>query len=405
MTMNVLPKKGAITMPQGFLAAAVDTYIKRKDVLDLAMVYSVTKARAAAVFTTNKVKAWPVLLDQEFIKKPYHRALFVNSGNANCCNGIKNKAKFIKAHELFAKLLGVNAFEIFSSSTGVIGRDFPIACILDNAEKLVDRLSKKEGHRAARAILTTDTRTKEAVVSFRIKGKDVKLAAMGKGAGMLHPNMATMLVFMTTDCNISKPLLQTALSEVTEKTFNRISVDNDMSTNDTVLIFANGASGHECIKKKDKSYYLFFAALEKLSMFIAKELVRDGEGVTKICNITIRGAKNEKQATRAARTIANSMLFKTALHGADPNWGRIVSALGASHDVQYSFEKLMIAFDNTSVLKNGKPCAENIVLAKKAMSKKEVFLTIDLGVGTAQSHFITSDLTKEYISINADYTT
>jgi len=403
--MKVSQKKGAITAAQGFQAAALATGIKKKGRLDLALLVSQKKARAAAVFTTNKVKAWPVLIDELHLKHPYHTALFVNSGNANCCNGVKNKTKFVKAHYAFADLLNVDPAATFSCSTGVIGRDFPITCVLDNAEELVGRLSKKEGHRAAEAILTTDTRTKEAVVTFSVKGKKVTIGAMGKGAGMLHPNMATMLVFLTTDCAISKPLLQAALKAVTAKTFNLICVDNDMSTNDTVLILANGASKHSLIKKKDKNYYRFVNALEKLCAYIAKELVKDGEGVSKICDIAVLGAKNEKQAVKAARSIANSMLFKTALHGADPNWGRIVSALGACEGLKCAFDQLTIAFDHNVVLKKGKPCERNTRLAAKAMKKKEVFLTVDLGVGKARAHVLTSDLTKEYISINADYTT
>jgi glutamate N-acetyltransferase / amino-acid N-acetyltransferase len=195
------------------------------------------------------------------------------------------------------------------------------------------------------------------------------------------------------------------LKQVTQKTFNRISVDNDMSTNDTVLILANGMSGNAFIRKKDKDYQCFYAALEAICFYIAKDLVRDGEGVTKVCDISVIGAKNEKQAEHAARAIADSMLFKTALNGADPNWGRIVAALGASNNVGCACDKITICFDHVAVMRRGKACVANIKSAGRRMQKKEVFLTVDLGVGKAEAHILTSDLSKKYIEINADYTT
>ena len=317
--MNVSKRKGAITLPHGFVASGLPGGIKQKSKRDLALVFSEEKCRAAAVFTKNAVKGWSVMIDQAHLRRPYHRGVFINSGNANCCNGIKNKKKIIRVHRTMAGLLDVEPHEIFSASTGIIGRDFPLEAVLHNAPALVQGLSRKGGHAAAEAILTTDTRTKEAVVSFSVKGKKVTLSAMGKGAGMLHPNMATMLVFLTTDLHISKPLLQSALKTAAHKSFNSICVDNDMSTNDTVLMLANGACGNPLIKTKNKYYYLFLSALEKLCKHVATELVKDGEGVSKICHISVVGARNDTQAGFAARSVANSMLFKTALHGGDPN--------------------------------------------------------------------------------------
>lgn len=405
MKMKARTCKGAITLPRGFTAAALSAGIKKAGCLDLMLLYSEVKARAAAVFTTNAVKAWPVIIDQEHLKAPYHHAVFVNSGNANCFNGRQNDQKARRACKAFAKELGLSPNMVFTSSTGVIGRDFPIEKVLDTIPQLVKDLSRKNGHRAAEAILTTDTRTKEATVSFMAGGRKVTLSAIGKGAGMLHPNMATMLVYLTTDLNITKALLHSALKEVTQKTFNRISVDNDMSTNDTVLILANGMSTNALIRKKDKDYQRFYAALEALCFYVAKELVRDGEGVTRLCDITVVGAKNEKQAECAARAIADSMLFKTALHGADPNWGRIVAALGACSGLRCAFDAITICFDHVAVMRCGKPCLQNIKSAGRRMQKKEVFLTVDLGVGKAEAHILTSDLSKKYIEINADYTT
>ena len=271
--------------------------------------------------------------------------------------------------------------------------------------QLVKRLSRNGGHAAAQAILTTDTRTKEAHVSFSIKGKRITIAAMAKGSGMIHPHMATMLVFITTDINISKRLLQAALKTVNERTFNMISVDNDRSTNDTVLILANGAAGNAQISTKGKEYNRFVTALEMLSQYIARGLVRDGEGVTKICEISISSACNESQAKQAACAIADSMLFKTALHGGDPNWGRIVAALGAQQGIDCHANKMTISFGNYIVFKKGEPYNRNLGKAHQAFRKRNVHVTVDLGRGKACARFLTSDLSRKYITINAEYTT
>ncbi|MBU1862385.1 MAG: bifunctional glutamate N-acetyltransferase/amino-acid acetyltransferase ArgJ [Candidatus Omnitrophica bacterium] len=403
--MKVINKKGAITVPRGFKAAGVHCGIKGKRTLDVALIFSEKKARAAAVFTTNKVKAWPVLIGQKHLLAPFHRAIIVNSGNANCSNGVKNKEKVKKICQLLARLLNIKGYEIFPSSTGVIGRDFPHKKVTSCIPLLIKKLSRTKGHEAAQAILTTDTKTKEATVSFSIGGKTATLSVMAKGAGMLHPNMATMLIFMTTDVNISKQLLKEALKIVTTRTFNMINVDNDMSTNDTLLILANGAAGNICIKKKGKDFFHFLKALGMISYYIAKEIVRDGEGVTKVCEIHIQGAHNTDQAKQAARALADSMLFKTALHGADPNWGRIVAALGAQKKLKCDFTGLTIMVGRYPVLKKGKPYSHNLKNARAELKKKEVHFTIDLACGKAYADCITSDLTKKYIEINAKYTT
>lgn len=403
--MKIVQKKGAVTLAKGFTASAIAVGIKYKDRDDLALLFSGKKARAAAVFTTNKVKAWPVLMGMDSIREPYMRAVIVNSGNANCANGLVNEAKTAEYCCKVAGLLGIKPIEVVPSSTGVIGRDLPTEKIMKKLPELVENLSSKNGGKAAKAILTTDTRTKEYAVSFEIGGKKVNIGVMAKGSGMLHPNMATMLVYFTTDLNISKALLKRALKNVSAKTFNRICVDNDMSTNDTVLIMANGAAENDLIKKADKDYQKFETALYELARRTAKELVSDGEGVEKVCTINVSGGRTEKEAEKAGRALATSMLFKTALHGADPNWGRIVSAIGSYEDITCKFEKMTIKIGGNTVYANGTPDEKALSKAAKAMKKKEVILDVDLASGKAEAEFITSDLTREYITINADYTT
>ncbi len=405
MRIKVQNKKSAITLPKGFKASGIGCGIKRSGKFDLALLYSEKKAKAAAVFTTNRLKAWPVIIGKKHITSSLIQAVIVNSGNANCANGEKNKEKVKKCCKVLAEELGISPYEVFPSSTGIIGRDLPLDKILTHIPRLVKGLSKTRGHSAARAILTTDTRTKEASVSFLAYGKKITISAMAKGSGMINPNMATMLVFITTDLNISKALLNQALRDVNECTFNMICIDNDRSTNDTVLILANGAAGNESIIKKGKDYYNFVNALEVLCSYIAKEIVCDGEGVTKVCKIFIDRAKNEKHAKLAARSIAHSMLFKTALHGSDPNWGRIVAVLGSLSDIDCNFNRMKVAFDKYIVYKNGKPLNRNLPGARKALKKKEVDIHVDLASGRAGASFLTSDLSREYIAINSYYTT
>ena len=405
MSIKIGQRKGAITMPRGFQASAVSCAIKGSGRLDLALLVSERKATGAAVFTKNRVKAWPVLIGQKHIRSAALKAVIVNSGNANCSNGIKNREKVEKYCGVLARFLKVAPREIFPSSTGIIGKDLPLAAVLSGIPTLVSRLSPGGGHTAARAILTTDTRTKEAAATFALGGKRVKLAVMAKGAGMIHPDMATTLIYFTTDICIGRSLLKTALKEVVDDTFNMMSVDNDMSTNDTALILANGVAQNKCIRRKGHDYNLFVRAFKLLAWKTAKDLVCDGEGVRRVCEIHVTGAKNKTQAKAAARSIANSMLFKTALHGGDPNFGRIVATLGAARTVQCNFNALSVVYGSSPVFKKGKPWHRNLRKAAQELRKKEVQLYVDLACGKAKADYITSDLSKQYVSINADYST
>jgi glutamate N-acetyltransferase/amino-acid N-acetyltransferase len=357
---------------------------------------------AAGTFTTNRAKAWPVIYSMKVIDGPRHQAILASSGNANCFNGPQGKKAVLEAVEASAGLLNIRREEILIAQTGLIGVPFPINRFKRALPKLVSRLSPDGGRKAAKGILTTDLRTKEVGLSFYLGQKRVTIGAVAKGSGMVHPQMATMLCFITTDVRITKRLLRRALRRAVDETFNRIAIDNDQSTNDTVLILANGAAENPTITRVDRRYRLFRDALEEVCRYIAKELVRDGEGVTKVCTLHITGARRPTEAERAARQIATSMLFKTMLAGADPNWGRLVAAIGAS-GVAFSPDRLDIAFEEVSVLSHGKPRVTNLPRARRVLAKREFDITIGLGKGHARAEFITSDLTPKYVLINSSY--
>jgi glutamate N-acetyltransferase/amino-acid N-acetyltransferase len=331
-----------------------------------------------------------------------HKAILASSGNANCFNGPKGKVAVLEAVQELAALLKVAPEEILIAQTGLIGVPFPINRFKRALPKLVKRLSPEGGRQAAKGILTTDLKTKEVALSFHLGQKRVTIGAIAKGAGMVHPQMATMLCFITTDVKITKRLLRRALRKAVDETFNQIAIDNDQSTNDTVLILANGEAGNSTITRVDRRYRHFRDALEEVCRYMARELVRDGEGVTKVCALHIGGAKRPTEAERVARQIGTSMLFKTMLAGGDPNWGRLVAAIGAS-GVAFNRERLDIAFDGVSVLSHGKLRVRNLPRARRVLAKREFDLAIGLGTGHARAQFITSDLTPKYVLINSRY--
>lgn len=393
---------GSVTTPLGFAASGIHSGIKVKKKFDSSLIFSRVKAVAAGTFTKNRAKAWPVLHSMKTIEWPCHRAILASSGNANCFNGPAGKLAVEESVQAVAKLLRVDPGEVLIAQTGLIGMRFPLHRFKRALPKLVKRLSRDGGHAAAKGILTTDLRPKEVALSFHLGSKRVTIGATAKGAGMVHPNMATMLCFITTDVRITHRLLRRALRRAVDETFNRIAIDNDQSTNDTVLILANGEAGNSTITKVDRRYRLFRDALEEVCRYIARELVRDGEGVTKVCTLHISGAKRPTEAERAARQIATSMLFKTMLAGADPNWGRLVAAIGAS-GVAFDPNHLDISFNQVSVLSHGKLRVSNLPRARRVLAKREFDILIGLGKGHARAEFITSDLTQKYVAINSSY--
>ena len=422
---------GSITSPIGFVAAGMNAGIKKSfRKLDVSLIYSEARAVSAGMFTTNRVKAWPLLYDLRVIKAKHHRAIFANSGNANCFNGRTGQEAVSVSLNLLSRGLKVPKREVLLASTGVIGRSFPIQKIRKVIPKLIQNLSKAGGHNAACGILTTDTHPKEIAVRFQIDRKPVTIAAMAKGAGMVYPDMnemgirkgnsghhalpacrqarsacrqATMLCFMTTDLNISKPLLGRALSYAVDESFNKIAIDNDRSTNDTVLILANGLAGNRRIVSQDQRFQAFQDALVYLCSSLARSLARDGEGVTHVCEVVVKGAHNRAEAERLCQQISASMLFKTMLAGSDPNWGRIMSSIGAS-GVVFS-PKLNLAFDGVPILLNGREVVHNKGRIRRILRKKEFCLEINLKSGKYQERFWTTDLTKFYVWINSRYST
>ncbi len=393
---------GTVTTPLGFLASGIRSGIKQKKRYDSALIVSRVPAVGAGMFTKNRVKAWPVIYSMKAVEAARHRAILASSGNANCFNGPEGRAAVEEAVGALARLLKVGPEEILIAQTGLIGVPFPINRFKRAFPKLLKRLSRDGGGQAAKGILTTDHRTKEVGLSFYLGKKRVTIGAIAKGAGMVHPQMATMLCFITTDVRITKRLLRRALRRAVDETFNQIAIDNDQSTNDTVLILANGEAGNRTITKVDRRYRHFRDALEEVCRRAARELVRDGEGVTKVCTLHIRGAKRPTEAERVARQIGTSMLFKTMLAGADPNWGRLVAAIGAS-GVPFDANRLDIAFDEVSVLSHGKLRVSNLPRARRVLAKREFDLTVDLGKGYGRAEFITSDLTQKYVAINSSY--
>jgi glutamate N-acetyltransferase/amino-acid N-acetyltransferase len=396
-------RRGTVTSPVGFYASGVRAGIKKKKKkFDCSLIVSRIPCIAAGTFTTNRVKAWPVLYSMKAIQAPRHRAILVSSGNANCVNGPKGKQAVEECVREAVRHLNVGEEEVLIAQTGLIGVPFPVTRLKKAIPKLVKRLSEEGGHAAAKGILTTDPSTKEVAFSFYLGEKKVTIGAIAKGAGMVHPNMATMLCFLTTDVAITKPLLKRAIRHAVDDTFNQIAIDNDMSTNDTVLILANGEAGNHPIQKIDRDYRMFRHVLEEVCRTIAYEMIKDGEGVSHVCTLRIAGAKNPTEAEKVARNIANSMLFKTMLAGADPNWGRIVAAIGAS-GVSFNPNSLNISFGKAHVVHNGRLRALNLPKARRVLQRRSYSIDVVIGKGRGRAEFITSDLTTKYVMINSAY--
>lgn len=401
--------KGGVTAAKGFQAAAAAAEIKYQGRTDMALIYSEKPCRTAGTFTTNVVKAAPVKWDKSIVEsKARSQAVIVNSGIANACTGAEGMEYCRETAEEAAKILGIDAKGVLIGSTGVIGMQLPIDRIKAGIAKLAEGRSAdlESGTEAAKAIMTTDTRKKEAAVRLEIGGKTVTIGGMAKGSGMIHPNMCTMLSFITTDAKISKKALQAALSSDVEDTYNMISVDGDTSTNDTVLLLANGMAGNDKIKIGTPEFEQFKEALHYINETLAKKMAGDGEGATALFEAKIIGAKTKEQAKTLAKSIVCSNLTKAAIAGHDANWGRILCAMGYS-GAEFDPEKVDLYFESAAgklkIIESGTAVDYSEEKATEILSEPEVTAIADIKEGSAEAAAWGCDLTHGYIDINADY--
>ncbi|MFO7761348.1 MAG: bifunctional glutamate N-acetyltransferase/amino-acid acetyltransferase ArgJ [Desulfobia sp.] len=390
----------------GFKAGAVKAGIRGKDRLDLGLIYSEVPAAAAGVFTTNRVKAAPVQLDIIKLREGEGRAVVVNSGVANACTGAAGLENARKTVSLAAKHLGIAENQVLISSTGVIGEDLDISLFEKAMPSLVAGLRPDGLPDVARAMMTTDTFPKIRSSSLELGGRKVTMTGLAKGSGMIMPHMATMLAFVVTDAAVDSAVLQSVLEKSVEPSFNSITVDGDTSTNDSVLMLANSRAANSVIKIPDSSDAVFFQErLSALLLDLALDIVRDGEGATKLITVQVKGAVDMEEADLAARTIANSSLFKTACFGQDPNWGRIIAALGRS-GAQFDPEQVSISFDDVFLVEKGISLDRDVEEKAAGVLRKDSFqLVVDLKEGDSEKKIYTCDLSPDYIRINADYRT
>lgn len=401
--------KGGVTAAKGFEAASTAAGIKYKDRTDMALVYSQVPCVAAGTFTTNVVKAAPVKWDQQVVKSGAKaQAVIVNSGIANACTGAEGFGYCKDTADAAAKALNISADGVLIGSTGVIGKQIPIDKLTAGIEALAGKKNDtlENGTEAAKAIMTTDTFPKELAVTIEVGGKTVTIGGMAKGSGMIHPNMCTMLGFLTTDVAISKELLQKALSTVVKDTYNMVSVDGDTSTNDTVLLLANGAAGNDELTEENEDYQTFLDALLYVNTCLAKKIAGDGEGATALFEVKVVGAESKEQAVTLSKSIITSNLTKAAIFGHDANWGRILCAMGYS-GAQFDPEKVDLYFESKAgklqIIKDGVATDYSEEEATKILSEKEVTAIADVKMGEATATAWGCDLTYDYVKINADY--
>jgi glutamate N-acetyltransferase/amino-acid N-acetyltransferase len=387
----------------GFLAAGLAAGLKKTGAKDLALLYSEVPAAAAGVFTANRVKAAPVMLSRERVRSGKGRAILANSGCANACTGKKGILDGQHLSRGIASSLKIDPREVLLASTGVIGKPLPLELMDGRIPSLVASLSPEGLADAAEAIMTTDTKPKAALVRGRVNGAEVTLGGIAKGAGMISPKMATLLVFVLTDAAISAGALRKALKEGVQGSFNRITVDGDMSTNDTLLILANGRAGNGRIQPATPGFGKFSALLQDLLLTLAKKTVADGEGVTKVVRIVVERARTASEAEKVARAVANSPLVKTAFFGEDANWGRILCAAGYS-GAPIDAEKVDIFFDDVQVVRKGQGAGpDKEEPATAVMKKREYTVRLDLRRGGKRAFLFTTDFSFDYIKINASY--
>lgn len=392
-------------LPKGFLASGVHCGIKRFN-KDLGLIYSRFPCKGAGVFTKNKIKAAPVLVTKDILSKAKHTsAVIINSGNANCCTGWYGRRDAKKMIHAVCESLKLKFNTVCVASTGIIGKRLPIDKIVSAVPKAVKKLSEKGIKHLAQAIMTTDRKVKIETTRFNIGRKEVIISGTCKGAGMIHPNMATMLCFIMTDARIDKDALKTALKEGVNSSFNSITVDGDMSTNDSVLLLANGEANNKVVKKNTKEFDIFLRNLKKVTFKLAKDIVENGEGATKFVNICVKGATRELDAKIVAREIANSLLVKTSIHGEDANWGRIASSIGASMADSIKQNKIEIWLDNVCMFKNGRFTVPNRKRASRIYKKRNIEILVNLNCGKKEARIWTCDLSKRYVELNSHYLT
>jgi len=392
---------GGITSALGFLASAVGCGIKdpNNKRLDLTLIHSTQPTVSASFFTINKVKAAPVRINEANSTDQHFRTILANSGNANACTGQVGKKDATECAHQIATLLNISPHEVALCSTGVIGIPLPMGRITPNFKSLVDRLNKTQGSLTAQAIMTSDTQSKELAVVVEIAGKKITIGGCAKGAGMINPNMATMLCFITTDANISSDALKFASKNALEKSFNRITIDGDMSTNDSVICLANGAAENNTIELNSTEAHIFTTALQSVMHDLAKMMVKDGERVTKCVQVKVKNALKTCDAKKIAEAVSNSALVKSSWNGNDPNWGRIIHAVGYS-GADLDEEKIDIYLNDAIACQNGLQSSTPIEDLQKIVTAKEFNVTIDLKLGESDYWMYSSDLSPEYIDFN-----
>lgn len=400
---------GGVTAAKGFEAAGVEAGIKYKNRMDMALVYSQTPCKAAGTFTTNVVKAAPVKWDYQVVhESEYAQAVIINAGVANACTGAEGYGYCLDTAKAAGEAFGIPAEAVLVASTGVIGMQLPMDKILNGVNLLANAKgdSLEHGTLASKAIMTTDTVNKEIAVEVEIGGKTVTIGGMCKGSGMIHPNMCTMLGFVTTDVNISKELLLKALQEDVKDTYNMVSVDGDTSTNDTVLLLANGMAGNAEITEANEDYKTFCEALNFVNTYLARKIAGDGEGATALFEVKVVNAASKEEAVILSKSVVTSSLTKAAIYGHDANWGRILCALGYS-GVQFDPEKVDLYFESAAgklkIIENGVSTGYSEEEATKILSQEEVTAIADMKMGDACATAWGCDLTYDYVKINADY--
>jgi glutamate N-acetyltransferase/amino-acid N-acetyltransferase len=399
--MTELNTQLGVNFPRGFRSAGVYCGIKKPGLLDLALIVSECEASVAGVFTTNRACAAPVRWSRQVVAGGVGRAIIANSGNANCLTGEQGERDAQRTAELVARRLGCPPTQVVVASTGVIGVPLPMNAIEAGIALAFERLSDGDDRTTADAILTTDSASKRASMEITAPAGAVRIGAIAKGAGMIAPKMATMLAFITTDAAIAPADLQACLTRVVDATFNCITVDGDTSTNDMVIALANGASG---VQLTGDALQPFEQGLYQVCEYLAKRIVKDGEGASRIFEVRVSGAANADAARQIARTIAESQLVKTAIHGGDPNWGRIIAAAGRA-GAPIDLNRARLYLQNTLVFESGRPAEYDEQALVEAMQTDEVLVDLQLGEGDGAARFWSSDLTAEYVKINAHYST
>ena len=396
-------KKG-VTFPKGFKAAGIKAGIKKSGNLDLALIYTEKEATVAGTFTKNQVAAAPVYVSKEVVKGGKAHAICANAGCANACTGEQGMSNALAMAKAAADAVGCSANEVIVASTGVIGVQLPMEKVVAGIKAAAAELSEDGSVKAGNAIITTDTYSKACATEVEIGGKKVRFGAIAKGSGMIQPDMATMLCFITTDAAIDQKLLQAALSEVVEVTFNMISIDGDMSTNDMAVVLANGAAGNAKITEKNKDYEIFLDTLKELCTGLSKRIAADGEGATKFLTIHVTGAKSFESAKQVGMSVAKSPLVKTAFFGEDPNWGRVICAVGYA-GVPMEPEKTVVRFGGIPVYDKGVGASFDEQALRKVMAEHDVVIDVDLGLGDAEATIWSCDFSYEYVKINGEYHT